>query len=137
MAAGRSPSVPSSSAPSTSGLTGFSRPNRSAGCPPTTERCVTYVVGLKCYLCLGCTREGGDGTTTRSATGDDRAAAGAESGSLLELRRDPLGGVPQPAPADATGRGRPVHAGDPPLPDAVVGSHTAAAPDGRQQVIGQ
>ena len=45
--------------------------------------------------------EGGeDGATTGSAEGDGGAAAGAESGSLLELRRGPLGGVPQPASAD-------------------------------------
>src|SRR5215210_3642798 len=69
---------------------------------------------------------GADGTTTWSAAGDDGAAAGAESGSLLELRRGPLGGVPPPAPADVPGRGRPVHAGDPPLPDAILCSIPAS-----------
>src|SRR6185503_951184 len=64
--------------------------------------------------------EGVDGTTTWSAAGDDEAAAGAEPGPLLELRRGPLGGVPQPTPVDVPGRGGPVHAGHPPLPDAVV-----------------
>src|SRR6187200_1917931 len=74
--------------------------------------------------------EGGDGTTAWSATGDGGAAAGAESGSLLGLRRGPVGGLPQPTPADVPGRGRPVHAGHSALPNPVLRSVSAGVSAG-------
>src|SRR4051812_35493629 len=81
-------------------------------------------------------REGGDGTTTRSASSDDGATAGAESGSLLELRRGPLGGVPQPAAADVPGRGGPVHAGHSALPNPVLHAVSAGVPTGGRRRAG-
>src|SRR3712207_8274692 len=67
-------------------------------------------------------REVADGATTWSPapSGDGGASAGAESRALLELRRRAVGGLSQSATADAAGRGRPVDAGGPAVPAAVV-----------------
>src|SRR5688572_27152552 len=67
-------------------------------------------------------QEVADGTTSwpPAPAADDRAAAGAESRAVLELRWSALGGLSQPAPADAAGRGRPMHAGDPAVPNPVL-----------------
>ena len=76
------------------------------------------------------------GAPARSTSSDGPAAAGAESRALLGLWRPALGGLPQPASADAAGRGGPVHAGRPALPDAVVRAVSAGVSSRGRRGVG-
>src|SRR5438552_1199472 len=83
-------------------------------------------------------REASDGTTSRSPApaADGGATAGAESGAVLELRGRAVGGVPQPASADAAGRGDPGHAGGATLPNGVLRAVPAGVSPGRGRRAG-
>src|SRR5438270_2628832 len=83
-------------------------------------------------------QEVADGTTSwpPAPSADDRAAAGAESRAVLDLRWSALGGLSQPTTIDAAGRGRPVHAGDPAVPNPVLCALPAGVSPRRGRRVG-